>query len=56
MELFTILLQLGVIDLETFALVSIDLAEITILDKQDYLQMVLGLFDAIKTDIDKSDS
>jgi hypothetical protein len=52
MQLITVLLQLDVINLETFAVVSIDVAEITRLDKQDYLQMVLELFDATETPID----
>jgi len=45
MQIITLLLELGIIDLKRFAALSINLAEITILDKQDYLQMVLELFD-----------
>ena len=52
MRLMTVLLQLDVINLKTFAIISVDLAEITQLDKQDYLQMVLELFDATETPID----
>jgi hypothetical protein len=52
MQVITLLLELEVIDMSIYALVSVDLASTTDLDKQDYLQMVLALFQAKNTTID----
>lgn len=49
MKVITLLLELNVITLPIYALVSIDLAAITNLDKRDYLQMDLKLFQAKET-------
>jgi len=40
----TVLLQLGVINLETFAVASVEVADITAVAQHDYLQMVLDSF------------
>lgn len=45
-QLMTVLLQLGVIDLQNFAVASIDVADITALEGNDYLKMVLKSFDS----------
>jgi hypothetical protein len=44
MQVIAILLQLGVIDLFTFAESSVDVADITILNADDYLTLVLRLY------------
>jgi len=43
-QLMTVLLQLGVINLETFAVASVEVADITAVAQHDYLQMVLDSF------------